>query len=283
MIDGHKIRKARLAMHLTQIQLAKGITDRLIIGKIENNKEVPHDKLLRAILTRLNIDYTDVYFDSNQVELEKLDQLIIDGHYISAKNALPGIMKNIENEHDELHAKFLESYVSFRLRSDHYNQDLLNFRQLAAIEGKHPEDVFSFLAIDQLGMVNERLGNTKQAEAFFKQVIEFLPQIKEKANINWIAFIYRDLADHYSNIEDYGLSNKYAKQGLELASEHNSTVLADSLSYEIAQNTAKLNSWNDPKAIDYLIQAWTFANFTLNYANTKFFKHILDTHHVAVC
>lgn len=54
--DGKAIRAARKKMHLSQVELAEGITTQATISLVENQNRVPNADVLLAILDRLNLD-----------------------------------------------------------------------------------------------------------------------------------------------------------------------------------------------------------------------------------
>ena len=72
--DGKAIRAARKKMHLSQVELAEGITTQATISLVENQNRVPNADVLLAILDRLNLDISE--FVSGDFLTQKAKELI---------------------------------------------------------------------------------------------------------------------------------------------------------------------------------------------------------------
>ncbi|MEF3049146.1 helix-turn-helix domain-containing protein, partial [Pseudotabrizicola sp. L79] len=77
--DGKAIRAARKKMHLSQVELAEGITTQATISLVENQNRVPNADVLLAILDRLNLDMSQFVsgdFLTNKAK-ELLSQVVL--------------------------------------------------------------------------------------------------------------------------------------------------------------------------------------------------------------
>lgn len=72
--DGKAIRAARKKMHLSQVELAEGITTQATISLVENQNRVPNADVLLAILDRLNLDMSE--FVSGDFLTQKAKELL---------------------------------------------------------------------------------------------------------------------------------------------------------------------------------------------------------------
>jgi len=72
--DGKAIRAARKKMHLSQVELAEGITTQATISLVENQNRVPKADVLLAILDRLNLDMSE--FVSGDFLTQKAKELL---------------------------------------------------------------------------------------------------------------------------------------------------------------------------------------------------------------
>ena len=72
--DGKAIRAARKKMHLSQVELAEGITTQATISLVENQNRVPNADVLLAILDRLNLDISE--FVSGDFLTQKAKELL---------------------------------------------------------------------------------------------------------------------------------------------------------------------------------------------------------------
>ncbi|WP_161002667.1 helix-turn-helix domain-containing protein [Furfurilactobacillus milii] len=281
MYNGRVIRDARLAQHLTQAELGAGICDQPAISHIENSNELPSDRIIKILLNRLNLRYSDVIDNKNvnaNYALPEIEELISKQQYQLATERLKALDRDTLTTHTTLEADFLIAYVNFHLNKN-YDQAIFEFNRNILGDEKQLIDPFEILSLDQLGLIYCLKKELDNARFYFQQIPDLLSKANIASNTYWITLIYHDLAFFYSRTHEYKLSNHYAKRGLELLKENHQSQFVDSLSFTIGKNYANTTQdWKKSSAKHFLQQAITFGKFKGNLDLVKRAEAIIVQH-----
>ncbi|MGR8828964.1 helix-turn-helix domain-containing protein [Leuconostoc citreum] len=176
--DGKAIRVARKKMHLSQVELAEGITTQATISLVENQNRVPNADVLLAILDRLNLDISE--FVSGDFLTQKAKELL--GKVV------------LEMKHDALsefaefekalsqNAPTLQAYYILKAADACHNKkdfaEVVHYADLA-VDTRTPSlgDFYTFYAYRQMGTNYYLQGDIEAAKEKFEYAFELEPNL----------------------------------------------------------------------------------------------------------
>lgn len=176
--DGKAIRAARKKMHLSQVELAEGITTQATISLVENQNRVPNADVLLAILDRLNLDMSE--FVSGDFLTQK------------AKELLGKVVLQMKHEALQEFAEFekalsqnaptIQAYYILKAEEATYNKDdfskVVYYADLA-VDKKTPSlgDFYLFYAYRQMATNYFLQGDMAAAKEKFMLASELEPDL----------------------------------------------------------------------------------------------------------
>ncbi|MYV16052.1 helix-turn-helix transcriptional regulator [Furfurilactobacillus milii] len=200
MLNGHIIRDARLKLHLSQAELAKGVTNKETVGFIEHNMVTPRAKTINGILKRLNLKYEDVVAEKNHdanFALKDIEKLIMNRQYQAALSRLKSLNVQTLTSHTKLEVDFLTAFADLKL-TQNYNQAIFEYNRSITGSNTKSTDIFSILIIEQLGMIYSKQGKKSNARFYLDQIPRLLQNSGIDSSSYWFKFIYHDLSQFYA-------------------------------------------------------------------------------------
>ncbi|KAA8324412.1 helix-turn-helix transcriptional regulator [Leuconostoc carnosum] len=175
--DGQVIRDARKKMHLSQVELAEGITTQATISLVENQDRVPNADVLLAILDRLNLDISQ--FVSGDFLTQKAKELL-------ARVVLQRDHNAIEEFHEfekalSQNSPTLQAYYILKASDAHNQHDFANGVYYAekAVDRNTPSlgDFYLFYAYNRMGVCCYENGDIETAKEKFKLAYDLEPDL----------------------------------------------------------------------------------------------------------
>lgn len=176
--DGKAIRVARKKMHLSQVELAEGITTQATISLVENQNRVPNADVLLAILDRLNLDMSE--FVSGDFLTQKAKELL--GKVVlQMKHDALSEFADFEKALSQ-NAPTVQAYYILKAANACYNEK--NYDQVIAFANKAVDentpslgDFYLFYAYRQMGTSYYFKGDIKTAQEKFETAFSLEPNL----------------------------------------------------------------------------------------------------------
>lgn len=234
---GLKIKEKRVAMGMSQIELADGICTQGTISNIENGYTIPSTVILKDISKKLELDVFDFAFKDDSVVktlLEKVNKLIANGE---SEKAYYQLVVNLEG-HEISDANFKKKYYYYlgstcliglgdvEQAKKIFNNILVDFEMSNTVD-----DILVYVGLGIAACMNEELDDGKK---WFEKAVQLLKNetLFIAENIKEIMKIYFNVAKYYSQIKDYERAVKECNTGLFWAKELNSNYHIEYLNYE---------------------------------------------------
>jgi len=184
--DGKAIRAARKKMHLSQVELAEGITTQATISLVENQNRVPNADVLLAILDRLNLDMSQFVsgdFLTNKAK-ELLSQVVLNMN-TDALNEFKDFEKALSQNPPTLQAYYILKAADEFHNKQNYAQVIYNTER--ATDKKTPvlSNFFLFYAYHQMGSSYYLQGDVATAREKFALAYEQEPDLLTSSDLEF--------------------------------------------------------------------------------------------------
>lgn len=210
---GEIVRKERVALGITQEELAHNICSTSWLSKIESGVKTPTTQTFELLMHRLgkNTSQFVLYKGEKEIQNEALKHQVRASWRIkqldAAKVAFKTFQKN-SDEHNVLDQQFLLLYGTLLNRNDYTKEECLSNYQ-KALKISIPDFEISRLMdymlssdeiviINSLGNIQSTLGQIKEAIQTFKQIIEYLD--RPKFDVDEKKKIYSSVLYNLSNL-----------------------------------------------------------------------------------
>ncbi len=262
MIDGKKIREIRRNLGISQKDLADGITTQGTISALERNSSVPSSEVLAKILIRLGLTFDDIVVGENEISvartLSEADRYCMNYEY----DKVLDVLNNITENKQDAHYLFLKTNAEM-WQSENYDNAIFGYNLILQLHEQRL-DIFTVLAICELGVTYSKKGDKEKSNYYFKQIPDMMEEIDLDQHVFWTLFLYDNLSKFYSNINDTESCLKTLGKAIDFAKKQATTFFLDQYYFLYATEIRnKKNGW-DEESISYLIQAHSFANFLEN-------------------
>jgi len=176
--DGKAIRAARKQMHLSQVELAEGITTQATISLVENQNRVPNADVLLAILDRLNLEITE--FVSGDFLTQKAKELL-NKVVLQMKHDALAEFSEFEKALSQ-NAPTIQAYYILKAADACYNKkdfaEVVSYANLVVDKNTPSLGIFySFYAYGQLGTNYYLQGDVQNAAENFELAYEIEPDL----------------------------------------------------------------------------------------------------------
>lgn len=262
LIDGNTIKQRRKELHISQKQLAQGITTQGTISALERNSTSPNSDILAKILERLSLTLSDVLIGSEKIDNQKLlktaDKCFMSYDYPTVLKTLAKI-KQITDPHQRAHYRFLKTNAKMWVEKN-YDDAIFEYNQLLQ-EATDQNEIYAILATCELGVVYSLKQDLQKSAFYFKKLPALMKKLDLNQHVFWSLSLFANLSEYYLNTEQYKKCCDLLDQALEFAKQHNTPLFVDSfylLSAEAIKN--ETGKWT-PQAIEYLTKSWAFADF----------------------
>lgn len=262
MIDGKKIKAQRKRLHISQYDLADGITTQGTISSLERNSRTPNGDVLAKVLERLSLSLDEVVVgnqkNDNQIFLQQADTFSMNFKYKEVLSQL-SLIKEIDDPEQKAHFTFLKTNAEMWLKKN-YDDAIFGYNQLIQnLAGKN--NIYAALATTELGVVYESKGDPEKATAYFEKLPALLDQLDLNKNIFWSLMLLDNLSKYYSNRKKYQECTDTLDKAIALAKNNSSSFFMDSFYYVYAETLHDLHGEWTIETKKYMLKSWTFADF----------------------
>lgn len=262
MINGKLIKNHRKTLHISQKELAEGITTQGTISALERNSTSPSSEILAKILDRLSLTLDEVLVGNDKIDtqrwLNQADQEFMKYCYQAVLDTLKNI-KEIEDSKQKAHFLFLKTNAEMWLKKN-YDDAIFGYNQLLQ-ESPNKDNIYATLAICELGVVYELKQDLKKSAFYFNQLPTLINKIDIDKNIFWTLMLFDNLSKYYSNIEQHDKCLKILDQAIKLSKKHNAPMFVDSFYFLYATSLRDKNNKWTTECSEYMMKAWSFADF----------------------
>lgn len=269
---GLKIKEKRVAMGMSQLELAEGICTQGTISNIENRNTVPSTIILKDIARKLDLNFTDFGFKEDNIiknVLEKVNKLVANGESEKAYYQLVLNLKANEISDDIIKKRYyyylgntcLIGLGDIEQAKEIFNNILENFEMSNTLD-----DILIFVG---LGVSEVLSDNLKGGQIWIEKAVELLRNeiLFKDSNKKEIMKIYFNIAKFYSQIENYKEAVRLSDEGIFWAKELGSSYHLDYLNYEKGFNLYKLGKFEEAKS--YYNVSYVLATVLNNEIITK--------------
>ncbi|WP_010580633.1 helix-turn-helix domain-containing protein [Liquorilactobacillus vini] len=263
MINGLIIKKRRKELHISQKELAEGITTQGTISALERNSTSPNSDILTKILERLSLSLTDVLVGNEKIDNQKLlaaaDKCFMNYDYHTVLTTLKKI-KKITDPHQRAHYQFLKTDAKMWVKKD-YDDAIFEYNQLLQ-ETNDRNEIYAVLATCELGIVYSLKQDLEKSAFYFKKLPGLMKKLDLDQHIFWSLSLFANLSEFYLNIDhQVGKCQDLLTEALHFAKKNNSPFFVDSFYLLSAEALyAKNGEWT-AEAIDDLTKSCVFAEF----------------------
>ena len=266
----------RKSLKISQVKLCKGICTQSTLSKFENNGRVPSLTILNKLCERLGLSVDDLYKNSiastthMRMILDHTESDLMMENYPKVSESLAEInVDEINNSTLKMQYYYLKGLFN-SLTNGKQEETFFYFSQiLDDLDEKH-QSIYSYLAYIGLGIVYSRISQTKEAEFYFRKVLNYAVAHEDenfqKENLNAylkILTLVFFTAEFYSEVGDYEVSTNLIEHGIKLCSEQHITYYLPRLKFLAAKIAI---GRNEPKSVvdGLLTESLAFAKINHN-------------------
>ncbi|MDH5105507.1 helix-turn-helix domain-containing protein [Lentilactobacillus diolivorans] len=262
MINGALIKERRKSLHISQKELAKGITTQGTVSSLERNSTTLSSDILAKLLDKLSLSLKDVMTGDEKIDNQRIlhdaDKQLMSYKYSEVLNTLNNV-KETGNIEQKNHYIFLKT-ISETWIHKNYDDAIFGYNQILQ-EASTKTDIYSLLAMCELGVVYAMKDDPKKSSFYFDQLSPLLTDVNLNDHFFWSLMILDNLSKYYSNIKRYDECLKILREAISIAQRHNTPMFVDSFYFLYGTTLRDQNNKWSKDALSYLLKSWAFADF----------------------